>query len=53
MIVKIPEDELVRYQIDKIAKQVAREGFHFEEEIKRMALKRKRLDCDVLYKVFS
>jgi hypothetical protein len=32
---------------------VAREGFGFEDEIKRIVLKKKRFDSDVLYKVFS
>ena len=31
--VKIPEDCVTRYQIDKFAKFVAKEGFHFEDEI--------------------
>lgn len=51
--VKIPEDIKARFVIDKVAKQVAKEGYGYEEEIKRIVLKKKRLDCDVLLSIFS
>ena len=51
--IKIPSDSQVRFLIDKVAKYVAREGLPFEEEIKRVVLKKKRLDNDTLYAVFT
>ena len=51
--IRIPENPSHRYQIDKLAKQVAKEGYQFEEEIKRVILKNKRVKCDILSKLFS
>ena len=46
--VKLPLDPVTRYQIDKVAKQVAKEGQAFEEAVRRVVLKRKRVQSDVL-----
>lgn len=51
--IKLPTDLIARYQIDKVAKQVAYEGYQFEEELKRIILKRKQVDSPALYQVFS
>ena len=51
--IKIPEDCVARYQIDKVAKKVAKEGFPFEDEIKRIVLKSKNFKNTTLYQVFS
>jgi hypothetical protein len=32
---------------------VAREGFGFEEEIKRIVLKKRKIDSEALYKLFN
>jgi len=52
LFIKIPDDPIARYQIDKVAKQVSREGYSFEDELKRIILKKKRFESDALYKVF-
>jgi hypothetical protein len=51
--VRIPEDLIIRYEADKLAKFIAREGFHLEEEIKRKVLKGKSLQNETLRKLFS
>ena len=50
--IQIPSQPHIRYQIDKIAKQIAREGYQFEEEIKRIILKGKRVKSEVLERLF-
>jgi hypothetical protein len=51
--IKIPSDSQTRFMIDKVAKQVAREGLPFEEEIKRVIIKRKRIENEALIAVFT
>eukprot|EP00347_Sterkiella_histriomuscorum_P020531 403337449 len=49
--VKIPEDCLTRYQIDKFAKFIAKEGFQFEEEIKYHISKGKNLENQIIKQI--
>ena len=51
--VKIPIDLKTRLIIDKVAKQVAEQGSTYEDELKRIILKKKRITCDILFKVYS